>query len=276
MLSLADEEATSCARRPRMPRTSSSTTRTRPPSSSRAEADAYAAKRRSDADGEAESIIKQARRQADEMLDGADRDAAARRQEAEAVYETQRAKAAAAAADFETTLAQRRENAEEEFTEQLGPLARAARRDGEAGRAGQERSRQDARATPSMPGPPPDRGRRAAGRPRRSPRAVRTPTGSGPSPTASWRRPPSAETASTRSSATSARCWRPCRVQPRPGLLFSVAGDGDERRGAVPGEDTEQWAGGRPTWTPTVDCRRRARPTTRQADEQDEQGQQQA
>jgi hypothetical protein len=53
------------------------------------------------------------------MLDGADRDAAARRQEAEAVYETQRAKAAAAAADFETTLAQRRESAEAEFTQHL-------------------------------------------------------------------------------------------------------------------------------------------------------------
>jgi DivIVA domain-containing protein len=83
------------------------------------DADRYAAKRRGDADTEAESILKQARRQADEMIDGADRDAAARRQEAEAVYETQRAKAAAAAADFEMTLAQRRENAEAEFTQQL-------------------------------------------------------------------------------------------------------------------------------------------------------------
>jgi len=56
---------------------------------------------------------------ADERLDAAERDAAARLQEAEAVYEDQRAKAAQAAADFETTLARRREKAEEDFTKQM-------------------------------------------------------------------------------------------------------------------------------------------------------------
>ena len=57
-------------------------------------------------------MLEDARRSADERLDVAERDAAARLQEAEAVYETQRAKAAKAAADFETTLATRRQKAE--------------------------------------------------------------------------------------------------------------------------------------------------------------------
>lgn len=42
-----------------------------------------------------------------------------RLQEAEAVYEEQRARAAKAAADFETTLAGRRQAAEEEFTQKM-------------------------------------------------------------------------------------------------------------------------------------------------------------
>jgi len=59
-----------------------------------------------------------ARRAADEERDAAERDAAARRQEAEAVYEEQRANAAKAAADFETTLAERRQRTAAEFQEQ--------------------------------------------------------------------------------------------------------------------------------------------------------------
>jgi hypothetical protein len=43
----------------------------------------------------------------------------ARREEAEAVYEHQRARAAAAAADFEKTLAERRDRAAEEFAAQM-------------------------------------------------------------------------------------------------------------------------------------------------------------
>jgi DivIVA domain-containing protein len=85
----------------------------------RSEADRYADQRRSEADTEAARVLEDARRNADDRLDGAERDAAARLQEAEAVYEQQRARAAQAAADFETTLARRRSAAEEDFTTQM-------------------------------------------------------------------------------------------------------------------------------------------------------------
>jgi hypothetical protein len=83
----------------------------------RAEADRYAFSRRGDADAEAKKRIEDAKADADRIRDEAERDAAARRAEAEALYESQKAKAAAAASDFETTLAQRRELAEHDFTE---------------------------------------------------------------------------------------------------------------------------------------------------------------
>ncbi len=83
----------------------------------RAEADRYAFSRRGDADAEAKKRIEDAKGDADRIRDEAERDAAARRAEAEALYESQKAKAAAAASDFETTLAQRRELAERDFTE---------------------------------------------------------------------------------------------------------------------------------------------------------------
>ena len=63
--------------------------------------------------------MEEARRAADDRLDAAERDAAARLHEAEAFYENQRAKAAKASADFETTLARRRQAAEQEFNEQM-------------------------------------------------------------------------------------------------------------------------------------------------------------
>ena len=85
----------------------------------RDDADHYSTQRRSDADTEAARILEDAKRTADDRIDAADRDAAARLQEAEAVYEDQRAKAAKAAADFETTLAHRRKLAEEEFEVQM-------------------------------------------------------------------------------------------------------------------------------------------------------------
>ena len=85
----------------------------------RSEADRYADQRRSEADTEAARVLEDARRNADDRLDGAERDAAARLQEAEAVYEQQRARAAQSAADFETTLARRRSAAEEDFTTQM-------------------------------------------------------------------------------------------------------------------------------------------------------------
>jgi cell division septum initiation protein DivIVA len=81
-------------------------------------ADQYAEQRKRDADTEATRLLADARRAADEERDAAERDAAARRQEGEALFEQQRAGAAAAAADFETTLAERRERTAAEFRHQ--------------------------------------------------------------------------------------------------------------------------------------------------------------
>lgn len=79
----------------------------------------YEAECRARADSEAARILETARREADDLLDHADREASARRREAEAIYEQQRAAAASAAADFESTLAARRDAAAEEFATQM-------------------------------------------------------------------------------------------------------------------------------------------------------------
>ena len=86
----------------------------------REEADRYSATTQSDADAQAARIVEDARKAADEHRDSAERDASVRLQQAEAVYEEQRARAAKAAADFETTLAGRRQAAEDEFTQKMG------------------------------------------------------------------------------------------------------------------------------------------------------------
>jgi cell division septum initiation protein DivIVA len=85
----------------------------------RAEAERYAQERRSEADAEAARVLEDARRQSDQLRDSTERDAKTRREEAEALFESNRAKAAQAAADFETTLAHRRDQAEHDYTEQL-------------------------------------------------------------------------------------------------------------------------------------------------------------
>src|SRR5215208_6198347 len=59
----------------------------------REEADVYAARARSDGDSAAALIEEEARKAADEHRDSAERDASVRLQEAEAVYEEQRARA---------------------------------------------------------------------------------------------------------------------------------------------------------------------------------------
>jgi DivIVA domain-containing protein len=82
-------------------------------------ADGYAKETRSAADAESARVLEDARRRADSILDDADRQATARREEAEAVYERARAKSAAAAADFETTLATRRDTSAQEFAVQV-------------------------------------------------------------------------------------------------------------------------------------------------------------
>jgi DivIVA domain-containing protein len=73
---------------------------------------------REDARKESESLRDEADRQAMARQD-ADRQAMARREEAEALYEQARAKSAAAAVDFETTLAARREASALEFAAQV-------------------------------------------------------------------------------------------------------------------------------------------------------------
>jgi DivIVA domain-containing protein len=84
----------------------------------RTNADEYSEQRRRDADAEGTRLLTDARRAADEERDAAERDSAARRQEAEAIYEQQRANSAQAAADFEATLAERRQRTTAEFQEQ--------------------------------------------------------------------------------------------------------------------------------------------------------------
>lgn len=91
----------------------------------RTAAETYAEEARSKADTDAARIIENAKREADDLIDHADREASARRGEAEAVYEQQRAAAAAAAADFEQTLASRRDRAAEEFSAQMANHERA-------------------------------------------------------------------------------------------------------------------------------------------------------
>ncbi|MDR0488402.1 MAG: DivIVA domain-containing protein [Propionibacteriaceae bacterium] len=98
----------------------------------RTEAEAYAAEVRSQADTEATRIIGQAQREAEEILDQADREALARREEAEAIYENQRARAAVAAADFEKTLAERRDEAAKDFATQMKAQDEAMQRSEES------------------------------------------------------------------------------------------------------------------------------------------------
>lgn len=84
----------------------------------RADADRYAETTRRDADAEGARVLADARKAADGERDAAERDSSALRAEAEALHEDQRAKAAQAAADFETTLAERRQRSAAEFQSQ--------------------------------------------------------------------------------------------------------------------------------------------------------------
>lgn len=115
----------------------------------RDETDRYAVDTRSHAETEAARIVEDARRTADERIDNAERDAAAKTQEADALFEEQRARAVQAAADFETTLAARRKSAEEEFTRQMGEVQRQldeANRTLEGARAEADVTRESAKA----------------------------------------------------------------------------------------------------------------------------------
>ena len=118
ILALADEEAKELRERAHAEVEDARKLAEQASVSVRDEADQYADQRRRDADSEAAQVVADAKRAADEERDAAERDAAALRQEGEAVFEQQRANAAKAAADFETTLAERRDRTTAEFQQQ--------------------------------------------------------------------------------------------------------------------------------------------------------------
>ena len=124
--------------------------------------------------------------------DIAERDASVRLQEAEAVYEEQRARAAKAAADFETTLAGRRQAAEQEFTQKMAESQ--ARLDEAAQLADRTRTEAEDAHTQAGQRSPGCSTRPVPRRRRSSATAKPPPSGSGPTPTVSSRPPPSAAT----------------------------------------------------------------------------------
>lgn len=81
----------------------------------RNEARTYADQVRGRADAEVERRLLEANEQATDVLEGAEREAMVRREEAEVIYEQQRARAAAAATELEAAIAQRRERADDDF-----------------------------------------------------------------------------------------------------------------------------------------------------------------
>ena len=119
MLGLADEEATSIRAAAAAEVEQARHAADESAALVRAEADRYAEEVRSRADVDASEAVSRAKTEADSIIDDAAREAAARREEAEAYYEKQRATAAASAADFERTLGERREKSAAEFTAQM-------------------------------------------------------------------------------------------------------------------------------------------------------------
>jgi len=83
------------------------------------QADDYAQQTKSRVDNEAAQLIAEAQQKANDILDLADRESTARRDEAEVIFEQQRAHAAQIAAEFEQTLADRRSRATAEFATQM-------------------------------------------------------------------------------------------------------------------------------------------------------------
>ncbi len=94
----------------------------------RARAEQTANEIRERAETEAEQTEFEAKQRAGALLDEAIRDATARREEAEAYFEKQRATAAAAAAEFERTLGERRDLAAQDFQAQMAAQDEALRR----------------------------------------------------------------------------------------------------------------------------------------------------
>src|SRR4051812_16719496 len=90
ILALADEEANELRERARAEAEAHTTGAHESTAQLREEADQYAVRTRSEAEARAARIEEEARKAADDHRDGAERDASARLQEAEAVYEEQR------------------------------------------------------------------------------------------------------------------------------------------------------------------------------------------
>ena len=109
ILALADKEAAEMRTRAQADAANHHALADESARATRQSADDYATETRSAVDADVARILEDAKRHADSLLDDADREAMARREEAEAVYERARAKSAAAAVDFETTLAARRD-----------------------------------------------------------------------------------------------------------------------------------------------------------------------
>ena len=119
ILTLADEEAGELRTRAHADADAHHALADESTRATRQDADDYARESRSATDAEVIRVLEDAKRRADSILDDADRQAMARREEAEAVYERARAKSGAAAADFETTLATRRDKSAQEFAAQV-------------------------------------------------------------------------------------------------------------------------------------------------------------
>lgn len=128
ILSLAEAEATAL-----VTNSSSAAAQIREDAAADAErirraADQYAVEVQERVESDAEQALLQAMENAATTVDDAVRDAAARREEAQAYVERQRAMAAEAAADFERMLSQRREKAIREFQAQMGAQEEDLRR----------------------------------------------------------------------------------------------------------------------------------------------------
>ncbi len=153
ILTLAEKEAKELRDKAKADADALVTSATAQAEATRDKAAREASDKASAAKAEAARLLEDARRKADEIVDHADRESTARLEEAEAVYENQRQRATAAAADFEKTLAGRRQAAAAEFEQQTAAhgqqlAASTARRDAAEAEASHmlEQANQQARA----------------------------------------------------------------------------------------------------------------------------------
>ncbi len=143
ILTLADQEAQDLRRRAEEQIVGLRRQLSEEEQATREKAERYAAETRSAAESEAARIVADARRAADERIDKAEREATSRIQAAEAIHEEQRTRAVKAAADFESTLAERRRVAEDEFQRQMDEVQGRL----DEARQTLEKARADARQT---------------------------------------------------------------------------------------------------------------------------------